>query len=130
MDWTADRVDRLTHAWEIGASLDDIVEMLGGVTRNAVISKASRLGLPGRHKRAAVPVLPLDTVPGRVKTCQWPVDQPGRPGFHFCGAAVKPGKPYCAGHCETAYVTPKQWQAENAEGRNRFGGPQGGGAKR
>ncbi len=34
--------------WQSGKSASEIAEKLGGVTRNAVIGKAHRLGLSGR----------------------------------------------------------------------------------
>lgn len=51
-DWTDDRIDLLTKRWNQGRNASDIAAELGGVTRNAVIGKAHRLGLQ-RHKKAA-----------------------------------------------------------------------------
>lgn len=48
MSWTDDRVATLTKLWSQGKSASEIAEVLGGVTRNAVIGKAHRLGLSGR----------------------------------------------------------------------------------
>lgn len=48
MSWTDDRVETLTKLWSQGKSASEIAEVLGGVTRNAVIGKAHRLGLSGR----------------------------------------------------------------------------------
>ena len=45
MEWTEERVARLTELWTAGYSARQIAEQLGGVTRNAVIGKANRLGL-------------------------------------------------------------------------------------
>lgn len=36
-------------------------------------------------------------------TCKWPVGDPDRPGFFFCGGTPKHGLPYCAAHCCIAY---------------------------
>ncbi len=36
--------------------------------------------------------------------CCWPIGEPGTPEFRFCGEDAVPGKPYCAHHCEVAYV--------------------------
>ena len=41
---------------------------------------------------------------GRTVACCWPVGEPGTREFRFCDAASLPGKPYCAGHAELAYV--------------------------
>lgn len=34
--------------------------------------------------------------------CRWPVGDPSRPDFFFCGAEAVQGKPYCAAHCVRA----------------------------
>lgn len=43
--WTDDRVELLTRMWIEGRSANQISRELGGVSRNAVLSKALRLGL-------------------------------------------------------------------------------------
>lgn len=48
MSWTDERIDKLTRMWEGGATASQIAEELGGVSRNAVIGKAHRLGLKAR----------------------------------------------------------------------------------
>lgn len=48
MSWTDERVATLTKLWSQGKSASEIADVLGGVTRNAVIGKAHRLGLSGR----------------------------------------------------------------------------------
>lgn len=48
MSWTEDRIERLRQLWGSGKSASEIADMLGGVSRNAVIGKAHRLGLSGR----------------------------------------------------------------------------------
>lgn len=35
--------------------------------------------------------------------CRWPIGDPDSEGFHFCGAPVFVGKPYCYEHCKQAY---------------------------
>src|SRR3546814_2196256 len=40
--------EKLTKMWEGGATASQIAEELGGVSRNAVIGKAHRLGLKAR----------------------------------------------------------------------------------
>ena len=42
----------------------------------------------------------------RAGTCQWPIGEPGRAGFHLCGDEPAPSKPYCSSHCGRAYVHP------------------------
>ncbi len=48
MAWTDERIDRLKSMWEKGLTASQIAEDLGGVSRNAVIGKAHRLGLQAR----------------------------------------------------------------------------------
>ena len=48
MSWTEERIDRLKKMWAKGSTASQIAEELGGVSRNAVIGKAHRLGLESR----------------------------------------------------------------------------------
>ena len=48
MSWTDERIDRLKAMWAEGKTASAIAEELGGVSRNAVIGKAHRLGLDSR----------------------------------------------------------------------------------
>lgn len=48
MSWTDERIDRLKELWSQGTTASQIAEELGGVSRNAVIGKAHRLGLQSR----------------------------------------------------------------------------------
>ena len=48
MSWTEERIERLKSMWTEGATASQIAEDLGGVSRNAVIGKAHRLGLEQR----------------------------------------------------------------------------------
>ncbi len=48
MSWTDERIAQLTKMWEGGLTASQIAEELGGVSRNAVIGKAHRLGLKAR----------------------------------------------------------------------------------
>ena len=48
MAWTDERIDALKGMWEKGLTASQIAEELGGVSRNAVIGKAHRLGLKSR----------------------------------------------------------------------------------
>jgi len=56
MSWTDERIEKLTKMWEGGATASQIAEELGGISRNAVIGKAHRLGLKARPS----PVKPND----------------------------------------------------------------------
>ena len=48
MSWTDERIERLKTMWTSGSTASQIAEDLGGVSRNAVIGKAHRLGLEAR----------------------------------------------------------------------------------
>jgi GcrA cell cycle regulator len=48
MSWTDERIDRLKELWSQGNTASQIADELGGVSRNAVIGKAHRLGLQSR----------------------------------------------------------------------------------
>jgi len=49
MSWTDERIAQLKKMWKEGKSAADIAKFLAkGVTRNAVIGKAHRMGLSGR----------------------------------------------------------------------------------
>lgn len=48
MEWTEQRIEMLRRLWGQGQTASQIAAALGGVTRNAVIGKAHRLGLTGR----------------------------------------------------------------------------------
>lgn len=58
MSWTDERIEKLTKMWEGGATASQIADELGGVSRNAVIGKAHRLGLKARPS----PVKPNEKV--------------------------------------------------------------------
>ena len=68
MSWTEERIERLKKMWHDGATASQIADDLGGVSRNAVIGKAHRLGLEQRpspvkageekEARKAAPVAP------------------------------------------------------------------------
>jgi GcrA cell cycle regulator len=54
LTWTTERIELLTKLWTEGLSASQIAAELGGdVSRNAVISKAHRLGLAHGTAKAA-----------------------------------------------------------------------------
>jgi GcrA cell cycle regulator len=65
MSWTDERIDRLKKMWSDGATASQIADELGGVSRNAVIGKAHRLGLQSRPSpvKANEPAAPGVDVP-------------------------------------------------------------------
>ncbi|MBT5072546.1 MAG: global cell cycle regulator GcrA-like protein [Kordiimonadaceae bacterium] len=129
MAWTDDRVEKLRELWDKGLSASQIAkELAEGVTRNAVIGKAHRMGLASRPspvksdpakiaaaaakkkiapKKASMKVPPTS---GKISIldltesmCKWPIGHPGEENFHFCGKPSQPAFPYCANHCIEAY---------------------------
>lgn len=50
--WTPWRIEKLNELWDTDLSCSQIATRIGGVTRNAVIGKAGRLGLP--HKPSPI----------------------------------------------------------------------------
>jgi GcrA cell cycle regulator len=49
--WNDERIEQLRTLWSEGLSCNEIANRIDGVTRNAVIGKAHRMGLPGRAPR-------------------------------------------------------------------------------
>ncbi len=37
------------------------------------------------------------------RTCKWPIGDPTKDDFYFCGHPSDPGVPYCGYHCRIAY---------------------------
>jgi GcrA cell cycle regulator len=114
MGWNDEKIGRLKKLWSEGLTTGEIGKRLG-VSKNAVVGKAHRLGLKGRPspiKRQDVKVAPPKKAETRIftltdlsaQTCRWPIGDPKHEDFRFCGKSVYPGKPYCADHCAVAYV--------------------------
>ena len=131
--WTDEKIAKLKKLWSEGLTTGEIGKRLG-VSKNAVVGKAHRLGLKGRPspiKRQepaaaaaatttaaagspAPAVAPTSSKKEPVKiftltdlnhnTCRWPIGDPKHEDFRFCGKQVYPGKPYCLDHCAQAYV--------------------------
>ena len=81
MSWTDERIATLTKMWEGGATASQIADELGGVSRNAVIGKAHRLGLKSRPS----PVKANEPKPAPAR--KEPEARPAAP------KAAKPAKP-------------------------------------
>ena len=63
MSWTEERIERLKKMWTEGSTASQIADELGGVSRNAVIGKAHRLGLESRPS----PVKPGEEKPAKAE---------------------------------------------------------------
>ena len=108
--WTKSKVDKLSNMWSKGIPAREIANKLGGVSRNAVIGKANRLGLSKKLKEAETNKenignneIKISSLIASMKGCKWPIGHPGDDDFYFCGKPVIPGKPYCGEHCLIAY---------------------------
>ena len=115
-EWIPQRVSALIALWNEGLSTSVIGERLG-VTKNAVVGKVHRLGLPKRGspiKKKPRPAEIIDLGSLRPGMCSWPEGDPGEPDFRFCGIPAIIGKPYCEKHCIIAYVPSKRKQATAA----------------
>lgn len=53
--------------------------------------------------------------------CKWPIGDPAKDDFHFCGQASPTGKPYCAYHAQLAFQ-PAQKRADRPQAP-RIGAP-------
>jgi GcrA cell cycle regulator len=78
MSWTDERIESLRNMWEKGLTASQIADELGGVSRNAVIGKAHRLGLKSRPS----PVKASEKVkPAKAATPAPAVPKPTAPVF-------------------------------------------------
>ncbi len=137
VDWTDEKVEILTELWREGQSARQIAEVLGdGVTRNAVIGKANRLGLSKPSKSS---VTRKQRKEERIKaklmapeggatiltltssTCRWPIGDPGDEDFRFCGGPANPSQPYCEYHAQLAYQTATSRERKRNRPNRRFG---------
>ncbi len=161
LEWTPARISTLIALWTEGISTIEIGRRLE-VTKNSVVGKVHRLGLPKRvspigsksrerkpatarqnpaaRKSSAIrqavalsrqprPVAACEPVPLANPVsmenlsggmCSWPEGEPGKDDFHFCGAPVLEGKPYCLSHCARAYVRPSRDRDRKRSGRSGF----------
>ena len=53
MSWTEEKVAKLKELWGKGKTANQIAEIIGGISRNAVIGKAHRLNLSAKIKTRA-----------------------------------------------------------------------------
>ena len=53
MSWTEEKVETLKELWGKGSTASQIAEIIGGISRNAVIGKAHRLNLSAKIKTRA-----------------------------------------------------------------------------
>lgn len=110
-EWTPDHIKMLIALWNEGLTTSEIGSRMG-ITKNAVVGKVHRLGLPKRGS----PIKPkpekktnvVSMAQLRPGMCVWPTGDPSTEDFHFCGDKAAVGRPYCETHCERAYVKPSK----------------------
>lgn len=110
MSWTDERIATLTKMWESGATASQIADELGGVSRNAVIGKAHRLGLKSRPSpvKAADSAKKTKTAASAKKSGK--VASTAKPS-----AKPAPARPAAKPVPETAAAAPKPASASSAE---------------
>lgn len=77
MSWTDERIDQLKAMWEKGMTASQIADELGGVSRNAVIGKAHRLGLQSRPSPVKANEAPRKKATARKPVPSGPVGDAG-----------------------------------------------------
>ena len=109
MSWNDEKINRLKKLWAEGLTTGEIGKRLG-ISKNAVVGKAHRLGLKGRpspikrptratpepKKQQEVRVFTLTDLSSQ--TYRWPIGDPKHEDFRFCGKPVYPSQPYCLEH--------------------------------
>jgi len=111
LSWTDERINTLKKMWGAGKSASEIAEKLGGVTRNAVIGKAHRLGLSGRPSPIKKPVAK------KPAAAPAPAKKPAASAPKAAAPVVKaaPAKPVAAPAAAPAKLPPRP--AQNAPGK-------------
>jgi len=56
MSWNEEKVEKLKELWGKGSTASQIAEIIGGISRNAVIGKAHRLQLSSKIKTRTSPI--------------------------------------------------------------------------
>lgn len=139
--WTPDMDATLKRMRDDGYSSSHIAAALGGgITTNAVVGRAHRLGLESRarifpkdktkrrrpttrgntqrSKLSKIFLVDIDDTPDAETpveqrrslieltkdTCRWPIGDPAKDDFFFCGSEPAGGFPYCAKHCCRAFA--------------------------
>ncbi len=98
MSWTDERIATLKKMWEGGSTASQIAEELGGVSRNAVIGKAHRLGLKSRpspvkaneKKKAAAKKAPAKAAAPKKAPAKAAAKAPAKPAPKQAAASEPP----------------------------------------
>ena len=112
MSWTDERIERLKKMWADGATASQIAEELGGVSRNAVIGKAHRLGLDARPS----PVKPGEEKEKKPASSSSPA---AKPAARADSAGKRPAAaPAEVGDAPSPIRTPQRVQPEGIQYRS------------
>jgi GcrA cell cycle regulator len=105
--WTEAQDAELRNRWRLGEPCAVIAAALGK-SKNAVVGRAHRLVLPPHASRKVAEEVvmrrPYAYELVNRDQCLWPLGDPRRPEFRFCGAPKDDdGDSYCAAHKAVAY---------------------------
>ena len=109
MSWTDERIERLKAMWTKGSTASQIADELGGVSRNAVIGKAHRLGLESRPS----PVKPGEEKEKKAKAAAAPKAAKPAPAPKAPPAAPEPRE--SSGEAASPDFAPARPQSKPAE---------------
>jgi GcrA cell cycle regulator len=112
MSWTEERIERLKKMWQDGSTASQIADELGGVSRNAVIGKAHRLGLEARPS----PVKPGEEKEHRAPAAAAPAPKPApaeRPAPKAAAPAAETPAP-----AQPAQASPRRASAHDMQYRS------------
>lgn len=130
MSWNDEKIATLKELWGKGNTASQIAQIIGGLSRNAVIGKAHRLGLSGRMQSksqsssisivrkkknspynkkiieittdVSEPMNPTAFLKIKDGMCRWPLGEPGGNDFMFCGRGAGDNV-YCKEHKQMAF---------------------------
>jgi len=116
MSWTEERIERLKKMWTDGSTASQIADELGGVSRNAVIGKAHRLGLEQRpspvkageekEKKAAAPAAAAPVARPAPKTAAPAAAAPAATETAAPAALPPQGRPQRSGEIQYRSIGP------------------------
>jgi len=123
MSWTEERIERLKKMWAKGSTASQIAEELGGVSRNAVIGKAHRLGLEQRPSPVKSGEEKAKKAPAAKAAKPAPVPKAAKPAAPAAAPAAPAQAAAPASSAPT--LTPVKTPAPGAEVQYRSIGPGG-----